>query len=282
MKPDQFEPSANGRVIQAWADQRPYWAFVPTPLPPQIGWDLELSSTLADASLALGELAGLGRTMPNPQLLIAPFLRREAVLSSRIEGTQAGVTNVYAYEAGQLVLPGIMPEVPQSDVQEVFNYVRALEYGIERVKTFPLSLRLLRELHNILMESVRGSRLDPGMFRRRQNWIGGSLYDPSDANYVPPPVHEMQQSLDDLEKYLHTESSLPPLLRIGLIHYQFEAIHPFLDGNGRIGRLLITLLLIEWKLLPFPLLYLSAFFERHRQAYCDCLQSVSERGAWHE
>jgi Fic family protein len=251
-------------------------------LPPDIAWDLELSSTLADASLALGELAGLGRTMPSPQLLVAPFLRLEAVLSSRIEGTQAGVTNVYAYEAGQLVLPGVMPDVPQADVQEVVNYVRALEYGVERVKTLPLSLRLLRELHAILMESVRGSQLDPGMFRRQQNWIGGSLYDPSEASYVPPPVHEMYQSLNDLEKYLNVESLLPPLLRIGLIHYQFEAIHPFLNGNGRIGRLLITPLLIEWGLLPFPLLYLSAFFERYRQTYCDCLQAVSERGAWRE
>jgi Fic family protein len=232
-------------------------------------------SALSVADRALGELAGLGGSLPNPHLLIRSFIRREAVLSSRIEGTQASLSDLYAYEAVQLA----MFEAP-SDVREVYNYVRALEYALERLHTLPLSLRLIREIHARLMEGVRGEHQTPGEFRRSQNWIGPPGVNLNDAPFVPPPVAEMHQALDAFEKYLHMASQLPPLVRLGLIHYQFEAIHPFLDGNGRIGRLLITLLLCAWKLLPEPLLYLSAYFEARRQTYYEHLLAVSQAGAW--
>jgi Fic family protein len=232
-------------------------------------------AVLSEADRALGELAGLGRSLLNPHLLIRPFIRREAVLSSRIEGTQASLSDLYAYEAVQQPL-----FEPTPDVREVYNYVQALEYGLERLRTLPLSLRLIREMHALLMERVRREHQTPGEFRRAQNWIGppGCLL--NDATFVPPPTPEMHDALDAFEKFLHTPSLLPPLVRLGLIHYQFEAIHPFLDGNGRIGRLLITLLLCTWDLLPEPLLYLSAYFEANRQVYYDLLLAVSQHGAW--
>jgi Fic family protein len=220
--------------------------------------------------------------MPNPNLLIRPFIRREAVLSSRIEGTQADIANLYAYETGQLTLPGIVPPPPESDVKEVLNYVRTLEYGLERLNTLPVCKRLMCELHERLVEGVRGEIATPGEFRRLQNWIGSHGRSMNDARFVPPPVPEMSRCLDELESYLNSNCAYPPLIRIGLIHYQFETIHPFLDGNGRIGRLLISLLLLSWNLLPLPLLYLSAFFERHRQDYYDLLLGVSQRGAWRD
>ncbi len=282
MNPDRFRNSPSGRLIQAGQGEAAYWAFVPDPLPPDLALDVELVRTLSDADRALGELAGLGRAMPNPNLLIRPFIRREAVLSSRIEGTQADLNDLYAYEAGQLALPGLRPAALESDVREVLSYVHALEYGLERVNTLPVSLRLTRELHEHLMEGVRGEQATPGEFRRSQNWIGPAGCTLSEATYVPPPVPEMQQALDELEKYLYREDVYPPLVRLALIHYQFEAIHPFLDGNGRIGRLLISLLLVNWNLLPLPLLYLSAYFEKHRNDYYDLLLAVSEGGAWRE
>ncbi len=204
-------------------------------------------------------------------------MRREAVLSSRIEGTRASLSDLYAYEAGQLS----MFDMPD-DVHEVSNYVRALEHALERLHELPLSLRLIRELHAHLMEGVRGEERRPGEFRRSQNWIGPPGCSLVEAPFVPPPPAEMRQALDDFERYLHQESDMPPLARLALIHYQFEAIHPFLDGNGRVGRLLITLLLCAWGLLPQPLLYLSAYFEAHRQSYYDLLLAVSQRGAWDE
>lgn len=277
---DQFARSPSGRLLKVGQGEAAYWAFVPNPLPPTLEFDLPLVQALSAADRALGELAGLGRNMPNPHLLIHPFIRREAVLSSRIEGTQADIADLYAYEAGQLPLPGISPRRPAGDVREVLNYVHALEYGLERIKEFPLSLRLLRELHERLMTGVRGEHLTPGEFRRSQNWIGGFGVGLMDAAYVPPPVEEMQGALAALETYLHADLAYPPLLQLGMIHYQFEAIHPFLDGNGRIGRLLITLLLVHWNLLPLPLLYLSAYFERNRQSYYDGLLAVSTRGDW--
>jgi Fic family protein len=243
--------------------------------------DRELLQAASDAAYALGELAALGRMIANPHLLISPFLRREAVLSSRIEGTRADIADVYAFEAGQLPLPGLGSAPPVSDVQEVLNYVRALEYGLQRLETLPVSLRLIRELHERLMDGVRGAHATPGEFRRSQNWIGGLDSTPDSADYVPPPVTEMLEALDAFEKYLHDRSDdQPPLVQLAFIHYQFEAIHPFLDGNGRIGRLLLSLLLVEWKLLSLPLLYLSAYFERRRQAYYDLLLAVSEQGDW--
>jgi Fic family protein len=229
---------------------------------------------LAEAERAVGRLSGVGTTLPNPYLLINPFIRREAVLSSRIEGTQASLSDLLFFEAA--------PSAPArvADVHEVANYVRALESGLEPERKLPLSLRLIREMHRILMTGVGGSHLTPGEFRRSQNWIGppGSKLD--DAIVVPPPVPEMNAALDALEKHLHDRSDLPALIRLALIHYQFEAIHPFLDGNGRIGRLLISLLLCEWRLLPSPLLYLSAFFEKRRQEYYHRLLAVSQKGEW--
>ena len=278
---ERFGKSTSGKLVKIGRGEDAYWAFVPNPLPPKLEFDAELVSVLSDADRALGELSGLGRTAPNPNLFIGPFIRREAVLSSRIEGTQADIADLYAYEAGQLSRSGSKPAPPESDVREVLNYVHALEYGIERIHELPVSLRLLRELHERLMEGIRGDRYTPGEFRRSQNWIGPPGCPLMHATYVPPPVPEMQTALGAFEKYLHAEDGYPPLVRIALIHQHFEALHPFLDGNGRIGRLLISLLLVHWNLLPMPLLYLSAYFERNRQEYYERLLAVSQEGDWH-
>lgn len=280
MDPKRFESGASGRLVRAGRGEGTYWAFIPAPLPPAITFDGELVRDLSIADRSLGELAGVGRTLPNPHLLVGPFLRREAVLSSRIEGTQSDIVDLYAYEAAQLSLPGLPP--PASDAREVLNYVRALEYGLRRLETLPVCLRLIREVQERLMEGVRGGRAAPGTFRRSQNWIGRPGSTLADADFVPPPPGEMEAALDAFEKYLHEGNGNPPLVRLALIHYQFEAIHPFLDGNGRIGRLILSLLLVHWNLLPLPLLYPSAFFERHREAYYEGLRAVSERGAWRE
>ena len=280
MNHKDFENSPAGRVIKAGQGDAAYWAFIPNPLPPDLSADWELTRLLSEADRALSELGGLGRTLPNPGLLVSPFLRREAVLSSRIEGTQSDITDLYFYEARQLDLPGIEKSTAnEADVREVFNYVQALEHGLKRLAEFPVSLRLLREIHARLMEGVRGEHATPGEFRTRQNWIGGASI--NESVYVPPPVSEMNTALASLEKYLHAEDDLyPPLIRLAFIHYQFEAIHPFVDGNGRMGRLLLSLLLVNWNLLPLPLLYLSAYFESNRQAYYDHLLAISQRGAW--
>jgi Fic family protein len=202
-------------------------------------------------------------------------MRREAVLSSRIEGTRTTLAELYAYESAQLSFIEA-----SNDVREVHNYVIALDYGLERLKTLPISLRLMREIHERLMQDVRGGNLTPGIFRRTQNWIGPAGSTIMTAPYVPPPVEEMQQGLDDLEKFIHADMDVPVLARAAMIHYQFEALHPFLDGNGRVGRLLIALLFAEWNILPQPLLNLSAYFERYRQEYYDHLLAVSQRGNW--
>jgi Fic family protein len=248
-----------------------YVAFVPPALPPRLPLGEQLVAALSRADRAIGELAGAGAWLPNPHLLIQPFLRREAVLSSRIEGTIATVSDVALFEASpQAAGP--------SDAREVVGYVQALELGLNPHRELPISLRLLRELHRVLLTGVRGQHLTPGEFRTSQNWLGGR--NPTEAVFVPPPVDEMKGCLDSFEKYLHADDELPPLIRLALIHYQFEAIHPFLDGNGRIGRLLLSLLLHEWTLLPQPLLYLSAFFEANRNQYYDHLLAVSHRGEW--
>lgn len=249
-------------------------AFVPAPLPPSLEFNIDLVRALSRADAALSELAGLGRVLPNPHLLIAPYLRREAVLSSRIEGTQTSLADLLAEEAGQA------PQSAPDDVREVRNYVAALEFGIERLATLPLSLRLVRELHAELMEGVRGEQATPGQFRRSQNWIGPAGSTPVSAPYVPPPVAEMKQSLGEWEVFLHRRDELPDLVQCALMHEQFEAIHPFLDGNGRVGRLLITLFLIERERLTQPLLYLSEYIEKHRQAYYDHLQRVRTHADW--
>jgi Fic family protein len=271
VKPTDFGPNKAGELIRS---KLGYWAFVPTPLEPELVLDLQLVNTLSGADRALSELAGIARTLPNPQLLIRPFMRREAVLSSRIEGTQASLSDLLFFEAAS----SGEPEVP--DVREVHNYVQSLEYGIDRLETLPLSLRLIREMHKHLMQGVRGETQTPGEFRTSQNWIGRPGCTLMEATFVPPPVVEMNGALDQLEKYLHADSIIPPLIRMALIHYHFEAIHPFLDGNGRIGRLLISLLLCANGLLPQPMLYLSAFFERHQDEYYKLLLGVSQRGEW--
>ena len=271
MQPSDFTQDKYGRLLKG---PHGYWAYVPGPLPPAIDITIDIVRELSDADRALSELVGVARTLPNPHLLIGPFVRREAVLSSRIEGTQASFSDLLFFESANLK----EKEIP--DVREVSNYVKALEYGLNRLRDLPLSLRLIREIHGILLERVRGQRQTPGEFRRSQNWVGPPGCTLMDATYVPPPVDEMRNALDRFEKYLHAKSDLPPLIRLALIHYQFEAIHPFLDGNGRVGRLLVTLLLCSEGLLPEPLLYLSAFFERYRDEYYRRLLEVGQRGKW--
>lgn len=271
MTPEAFPSRRAGQVVRMPAG---YWVFVPHPLPPTIDYTLPLIRLLAEARGALGELAGLGRMLPNPHLLVSPAIHREAVLSSRIEGTQADLEDLYLFEAD----PGETPR--RSDVREVHNYVTALEYGLQRLEALPISLRLLREIHERLMAGVRGGHVAPGQFRTTQNWIGrpGCLL--TEATYVPPPVDSMTEALGHWEQYLHTPDETSELVRLALTHYQFEAIHPFVDGNGRLGRLLIGLLLCHWQLLPQPLLYLSAFFEAHRDEYYRSLLRVSQHGEW--
>ena len=266
-----FKNSPSGKLIRAPGG---YWAFVPNPLPPKLEWDDALVSLKSRADIALGTLSGIGETLPNPHLLIYPFIRREAVLSSRIEGTQSSLSDLLLFEATQVE--------KQRDVKEVQNYVRAMEYGLKRLNELPLSLRFIRELHGILMEGVRGKHATPGEFRQSQNWIGAYGATLNEATFVPPPVPEMVQCLDQLEKFLHADTKVPPLVQAAMVHYQFETIHPFLDGNGRIGRLLVTLLLCQKNVLTKPLLYLSAFFEQHRQEYYELLLKVSQLGAWRE
>ena len=250
-----------------------YTAFVPDPLPPTLEWTPGLVRALSDADRLIGRLAGEGGRLPNPHLLIRPFVRREAVLSSRIEGTQATLGELLAAEAGAAV------DRSPADLREVANYVVALEYGVKRLKALPLSLRLTRELHAKLMTGVGGARATPGEFRKTQNWIGPPGCTLTNATYVPPPPEALIDCLGAWEKFLH-DRSLPVLVQAALMHVQFEAIHPFLDGNGRIGRLLITLLLVEREVLPAPLLYLSAFFEATRPDYYERLQGVHERSEW--
>jgi cell filamentation protein, protein adenylyltransferase len=265
----QFKSDRAGRLIKVHAGTAAeFVAFDPAPVPRTLDLGPELVLALSDADQALGRLAGLGRQLPNPHILIRPYLRREAVASTRIEGTQSTLGEVLAAEAQRL------PESP--DVLEVLNYVRALEVGLQRLTELPLSNRLLREMHVELMRGVRGAERIPGEFRTSPNWIGG--HGPSDAVFVPPPPDRLPDALSDLERYLHEDPQLPALVRSALIHYQFETIHPFLDGNGRLGRLLIVFYLVERGILDQPLLYLSAYLERHRREYVERLQAVRETG----
>ncbi len=270
--PTALQRRPHGRRITC---PKGYRAYVPAPLPPPVAWDGELIAALSDADRTVGALAGEGRRLANPHLVIRPFVRQEAVLSSRIEGTHATLAEVMIAEAAAPYHAGA------DDVQEVGNYVTALEYGLRRLEALPLSLRLVRELHERLMRGVRGDIALPGEFRRTQNWIGRPGCTLNDATYVPPPPAELMPCLDAWEGFLH-EDALPPLVHAALTHAQFEAIHPFLDGNGRVGRLLITLLLVERDVLPAPLLYLSAYFEATRDEYYARLLGVTERGQWEE
>jgi len=265
-------PKGSGRLVKSPGG---YEAFVPNPLPPELEMTPRLVRALSDADRLIGQLAGEGRGLPNPHLLMRPFLTQEAVLSSRIEGTQATLGELLAADAGAIV------ERSPDDLREVGNYVAALEHGIERLNTLPLSLRLIRELHEKLMRQVRGDHATPGVFRPSQNWIGSPGCTLNNARFVPPPPDMLIDCLGQWEGFLH-DQSLPPLLQVGMLHYQFEAIHPFLDGNGRVGRLLITLFLIERNILPTPLLCLSAFFEATRSDYYDHLAAVSHEAAWED
>jgi Fic family protein len=266
----QFAPEQALHVVRA---ERGYWAFVPPPLPPVCALDRTTMRLLSAADHTVGELAGASRVLPNPHLISSVVIRREAVLSSRIEGTQASLSDLVRYEATHAV-------EQDGDVREVSNYVLALQHVLGKDRDLPLSLRLLCEAHELLLTGVRGGYAAPGEFRRTQNWIGRPGCSLDQAGYVPPPPERLWECLGVFEKYLHTDQELPLLVGIALLHYQFEAIHPFVDGNGRVGRLLIVLLLVEWGLLPGPLLDISAYFEAHRDEYYAGLLHVSIRGDW--
>ncbi len=253
-----------------------YSAFIPAPLPPAppVRIDGALQRLLSQADLALGRLDGSIQILPNPDLFVFMYVRKEAVLSSQIEGTQSSLQDLLAAEARILA-----PEQPR-DVDEVVNYVTAMNHGIDRLKDVPVSVRLIREIHERLMHGVRGGALTPGELRRSQNWIGPGGCTLGEASFVPPPPHEVPEALGNLERFLHTDDSLPLLVKIGLAHAQFETIHPFLDGNGRVGRLLVTFLLREKGVLQKPVLYLSHYFKKHRQLYYELLQATRDGGDW--
>jgi Fic family protein len=254
-----------------------YRAFLPASLPPDppLSPNGELTGLLSQADRALGRLDGSVLTLPNPDLFVFMYVRKEAVLSSQIEGTQSSLQDLLAAEAD------LFDESMPRDVDEVVNYVRAMKHGLGRLGAeLPVSVRLIREIHAQLMQGVRGGRLQPGELRRSQNWIGPAGCTLATASFVPPPHEEVPQALGDLERFLHDDDRLPLLVKIALAHVQFETIHPFLDGNGRVGRLLITFLLTECGVLHKPVLYLSHYFRAHRQAYYEHLQAVRDRGEW--
>jgi Fic family protein len=276
MKLTDFGSDANGKLVRSPAG---YEAFVPNPLPAGISWDDALVSRVAEATAAVSALAQAAKRVASPFLvsgISSFFARKEAVLSSKIEGTQASLTDLLFYEEEQPGYP------PGSDVREVYNYWMALNTGLKRMEELPLSKRLLQELHAVLLQDVRGANKAAGEFRTCQNYIGSYGSPPETATYVPPPPKEMIDCLNDFELYLHAPTQLPQLARIAQVHYQFEAIHPFQDGNGRIGRLLVTLMLVTTGMLDHPLLYLSQYFEANRQEYYRRLLEVSTQGAWRE
>jgi len=265
-----------GRYVQRPAGLEPYSAFVPRPLPPEppLRIDITLSDLLERANRALGRLDGIATLLPDPSLFLYLYVRKEAVLSSQIEGTQSSLSDLLLYESDEV------PGVPLDDVQEVSRYVAALNHGLSRLREgFPLSLRLIREIHEVLLSEGRGSDKTPGAFRQSQNWIGGTR--PGNAIYVPPPAAEVIAVMGDLERFLNDQPERTPvLIKAALAHVQFETIHPFLDGNGRLGRLLITFLLCAEGALSEPLLYLSLYFKTHRALYYDLLQRVRVDGDW--
>jgi cell filamentation protein, protein adenylyltransferase len=267
-----IKQSTAGKVINS---PKGYRAFLPNPLPPAIDWNNQLRECLTRAENGLEKLAHESRKLPKPHFLTRLFVSREAVLSSKIEGIVVTIGEVLAQTAGLSVQQNF------EDLQEVQNYILANDFGLTRLGELPLSLRLIKEMHEQLMQGVRGSYATPGQFRKVQNWIGYSGCSLNTAKFVPPPAEHLMDCLGEFEKFLH-DRQLPALIHVALCHYQFEAIHPFLDGNGRMGRLLIVLLLIEQKILPSPLLCLSAFFEATRDEYYRQLFSVSRSGSWHE
>jgi Fic family protein len=264
----QLAKSPNGHLVPIEDGLR---AYAPNPLPRHIDLDSNLIYRLDEASRAVATLAGVGETIPNPHLLIQPFMRREAVLSSRIEGTQTSLSDLLLYEASRR---------PSGDVLEVHNYVRALEDGLRLLDDLPICLRLVNQTHSILLSDVRGQNKRPGEIRNAQVWIGPEGTPLQDARYVPPPPGMVLDLMLDWERFANEELEMPPLVQCALLHYQFEAIHPYLDGNGRMGRLLIVLFLCAKGVMRTPLLYLSAYFESDRQKYYDELFNVSVTGDW--
>ncbi|MDP2711960.1 MAG: Fic family protein [Solirubrobacteraceae bacterium] len=253
-----------------------YEAFIPAPLPPDppVEIDAEMLGLLSRADQALGRLDGIVKVVPDPDFFVGMYVRREAVLSSQIEGTQSSLQDLLEVEADPA------RKDRYADVGDIVNYIAAMRHGLERIESLPLSLRLIREIHGELLRDGRGAHATPGEFRRTQNWIGPSGADLQHATFVPPPVPEMTEALHAFELFLHEDAGRPVLLDVGLAHAQFETIHPFLDGNGRVGRLLITFLLMHRKTLRQPLLYLSYYFKLHRTEYYDRLTDVRRKGDW--
>jgi Fic family protein len=271
-----FHGGRVGRYDQTAVGGEVVRAYIPPPLPPIPPLDLiPLLGAVGRAERALGRLDGITVILPAHQLFLYMYVRKEAVLSSQIEGTQSTLTDLLQFENAGEAGPSL------DDVREVSNYVDAMFFGLERMREIPISRRLVQEMHSRLLQSGRGAEKDPGQFRRTQNWIGGTR--PGNALFVPPPVHEIDALFGQLEMFLHEEQSgIPPLIKAGLLHVQFETIHPFLDGNGRIGRLLITLYLCFHNVLSEPLLYLSLYLKTHRNRYYELLQVVREQGAWED
>ena len=270
MKAIELKDSPCGRLVPTEQGQ---WAFVPDPLPRHVDLSSSLIYLLDEASRAVATLAGVGETLPNPHLLIRPFLRREAVLSSKIEGTQASISELFMFEASGA-------KRDPRDAREVANYVHALELGLELLNELPLCIRLINRVHQRLLLGVRGDEAVPGELRTGQVWIAPPGTPIHEARFIPPPANLVPDLLADWERYVNEDLRIPPLVQCALMHYQFEAIHPYFDGNGRIGRLLIILFLCTKQVLPTPLLYLSAYFERNRDAYYDRLYDVSSTGNW--
>lgn len=254
-----------------------YKAFIPKPLPPDPPIKLEgtLQHLLSEAYMSIARLDGMAYTLPNPELLITMYIKKEALLSSQIEGTQASLEDIFEFESGDKIKN-------INDVKEVINYIKVLNYGMDRIKGFPMSLRLIKEIHAILLKGMRGENKTPGEFKKSQNWLGPQGYSLTEATFVPTPPHETVKALGELELYLHKEKNMPVLIECALIHYQFETIHPFLDGNGRLGRLLITFYLYWKDVIQKPLLYLSYYFKKNRQEYYDRLNLVRDKGDYEQ
>jgi len=264
--------NAFGKVVQADGEKGDqYNFFMPNPLPPKVEFDEELVLILSKAEEKLGKLSGIGLTLPSPNLLIIPYLRKEAIMSTRIEGTRISMQEVLLSEAKE-------KEEKTKDAQEVINYINTVNYALTKIEKSPINVELIKNMHKVLMEEVRGDEKSPGEFREVQNWIGSELSKVSDANFVPPNPEAVPKLMEDLIDYLNSEHNVPVLVRCALMHYQFETIHPFCDGNGRIGRSLITVYLCKKKKMIKPLLYISEFFEKHRLEYNELLLRTGQTG----